>query len=181
MRGSSARRLPDRGTPSLRHVGRLVCQPPVWLEGRAPLESLRLRRDPVFAAVGLPRGDGGPVLLVPGFMAGDRSLATMRDWLVRLGHDARLPGLTVNVRYSEAVLRTLLLRVVELYGRSGRRVAIVGHSRGGLLAAVAALRHPDLVERVVALGSPLAVPYDVHPLTMAGVRAAQVVNLAWFG
>jgi len=163
--------------PPLGYLGRTAGQPPVWLESRLPLESLRLRRHPVFAGDGLPRGDGRPVLLIPGFMAGDRSVATMRDWLVRLGHGAELTGLLLNIRYSEAELRTLLLRLVDLYGRAGRRVTLVGHSRGGLLAKVAAHRHPELVERVVALGSPLANPYDVHPLTMAGVRVAQLVNL----
>jgi pimeloyl-ACP methyl ester carboxylesterase len=171
---------PDRGLPPLRHLGRLDSQPPVWLESRAALEGLRLRRAAVFRGDGLPAGDGRPVLLVPGFMAGDRSLATLHGWLTRLGYDAHPAGITFNIRYSEAVLRTLLIRVGDLYGWSGCRVTIVGHSRGGLLAAVAAARHPELVERVVALGSPLADPFDVHPITMAGVRAAQVVNLLGF-
>ena len=174
-------RFHDRGTPPLGYLGRVSGQPPVWLESRAPLENFRLRRDPVFAGDGLPRGDGRPVLLVPGFMTGDRSLGTMREWLLRLDHQAELPGFTLNIRYSEAELRTLLLRVVDLYGWFGQRVSLVGHSRGGLLAKVASDRHPEMVERVVTLGSPLADPYDVHPLTMAGVRAAQVYNLVRYG
>ncbi len=140
-------------------------------------EVARLRRDPVYTGDGLAHGDGRPVLLVPGFMAGDRSLLILRDWLVRLGYEAEVPGIVFNIRYSEAVLRTLLLRAVDLYGWFGRRVSLVGHSRGGLLAKVASDRHPEIIDRVVTLGSPLADPYDVHPLTLAGVRAAQVVNL----
>jgi pimeloyl-ACP methyl ester carboxylesterase len=153
----------------------------LWLEARAPLEHARLRRDPLFTGDALPRGRGRPVLLVPGFMGGDRSLLTLREWLVRLGYQVDLSGIALNMRYSEAELRTLTPRVAALFDRARRRVTIIGHSRGGLLAKVLADRHPLLVRRVVGLGSPLADPFDVHPLTMAGVRLAQAVNLVRFG
>jgi len=170
-----------RGLPPLRHLGRTSGAPPVWLEHRAPLEHARLLRAPLFTGEGLPRGGGRPVMLVPGFMAGDRSLLTLRGWLERLGYRVGRSGIGFNVRYSEAVVQTLLPRLVELSGRSGRRVTIVGHSRGGLLAKVLADRNPRLVRRVVGLGSPFADPFDVHPLTMAGVRLAQAANLVRFG
>jgi triacylglycerol lipase len=175
-----------RGLPPLRYFGRITTPPPVWLESRAPLELVRLLRDPLFAAGDLlrgdlPRGDGRPVLLIPGFMGGDRSLDTLRDWLARLGYEVESSGLTFNIRYSEAVLRTLTPRMAGLFDRTGRRVTIIGHSRGGLLAKVLSDRHPGLVERVVGLGSPLADPFDVHPLTMASVRMAQAVNLLRYG
>lgn len=176
-----APRFGDRGLPPLHYLGRITGPPPVWLESRAPLEHRRLRRDPVFAGDGLPRGGGRPVLLVPGFMGGDDSLATLRDWLLRLGYHVERSGLTFNIRYSEAVLDTLVPRVLALRGWLGRPVTLVGHSRGGLLAKVLAHRHPELVEQVVGLGSPLADPFDVHPITMAGVRLAQAVNAVWFG
>jgi triacylglycerol lipase len=173
---------PDAGgLPPLRYLGRTTAPPPVWLESRAPLEHARLRRDPLFTGDAAPRGGGRPVLLVPGFMGGDASLFTLRGWLARLGYDVQPSGLKFNIRYSEAVLRSLTPRVADLFHRAGRAVTIVGHSRGGLLAKVLADRNPRLVERVVGLGSPFADPFDVHPLTMAGVRVAQAVNLVRFG
>src|SRR4029077_5182786 len=57
-------------------------------------------------------------------------------------------------------------------GRGG-----VGPSRGGILAKVLADRHPDLVARVVTLGSPLGDPFEIHPVTMAGVGAAALYNV----
>jgi pimeloyl-ACP methyl ester carboxylesterase len=174
-------RIDDDGLPPLHHLGRTSGPPPVWLETRAPLEHARLRRDPLFTGHGLPRGRGRPVLLVPGFMGGDRSLVTLRGWLLRLGYDVEQSGLAFNIRYSEAVLDTLAPRVADLSVRARRRVTIVGHSRGGLLAKVLADRYPRLVQRVVGLGSPFADPFDVHPLTMASVRLAQAVNLVRFG
>jgi pimeloyl-ACP methyl ester carboxylesterase len=174
-------RTDDGGLPPLRHLGRTNAPPPVWLETRAPLEQARLRRDPLFAGDAVPRGDGRPVLLVPGFMGGDRSLVTLREWLVRLGYQVEQSGLTFNIRYSEAVLLVLSPRLADLCVRAGRPVSIVGHSRGGLLGKVLADRYPRLVERVVGLGSPFADPFDVHPFTMATVRLAQAVNLVRFG
>lgn len=166
----------EHGTPPLRYTGRWQKQPPVWLEGRGVLEYLRLVRDPIFRGTGVPRGAGRPVLLVPGFMAGDSSLSVMRDWLLRLDYRVELPGLVFNIRYSELVVRKITARLLKLHGWLGHRVTIVGHSRGGLLAKVVADRHPAAVERVITLGSPLSNPYDVHPITMAGVRLAHALN-----
>ncbi|HXM57244.1 MAG TPA: hypothetical protein VOB72_17725 [Candidatus Dormibacteraeota bacterium] len=176
-----ASRFVEDGLPPLRYVGRTSGPPPVWLESRAPLERVRLHRHRVFTGDGLPRGDGRPVLLIPGFAGGDGGMATLREWLERLGYGAAPSGLAFNIRYSEAVLGTLTSRLVELYAERGRPVTVVGHSRGGLLAKVLAHRHPTLVAQVVGLGSPFAEPYDVHPITMAGVRVAQIVNLVRFG
>jgi len=170
-----------RGLPPLRYFGRMDAPPPVWMETRAPFELARLLRDPLFAGGDMPRGDGRPVLLIPGFMGGDRSLDTLREWLRRLGYDVEQSGLTFNIWYSEAVLRTLTPRMAGLFDRTSRPVTIIGHSRGGLLAKVLSDRHPHLVQRVVGLGSPFADPFDVHPFTMAGVRVAQAVNLVRFG
>lgn len=173
---------PDtRGLPPLHYLGRTSAPPPVWLETRAPLEHARLRRHPLFAGDALSRGEGRPVLLVPGFMGGDGTLLTLRGWLARLGYDVEPSGIAFNIHYSELVLRSLAPRLAKLFVRTGRRVTIVGHSRGGLLAKVLADRNPRLVERVVGMGSPFADPFDVHPLTMAGVRLAQAVNLVRFG
>jgi triacylglycerol esterase/lipase EstA (alpha/beta hydrolase family) len=57
-----------------------------------PLELARLVADPVYYGVGVPRGDRTPVVLVPGFLAGDTSLAVLQDWLRRLGYQASSAG-----------------------------------------------------------------------------------------
>jgi triacylglycerol lipase len=58
-------------TPAVPHI------PPLWRESRLGLEAAQLFRSPVWRGVGVPPGEGRPVLLVPGFMAGDRTLGTM--------------------------------------------------------------------------------------------------------
>jgi triacylglycerol lipase len=67
-------------------------------------------------------------------------------------------------------------RVSRLSSRSSPnatdgRVRIVGHSRGGTMARILAVRRPDLVEGIVCLGSPLTDQLKVHPLVRAQVRA----------
>lgn len=148
----------------------------MWLEGRIYLESLKLIRDPVFRGVDVPSGLRRPVLLIPGFLAGDWTLRTLFDWLKRVEYRPRMAGVAFNVTYSEVMLRPLIDALAELNHKTGARVSVVGHSRGGVLAKVLAHRKPDLVEQVITLGSPLGDPFDIHPLTMAGVRAAQLYN-----
>jgi len=170
-------RFVARGMPPLRYTGRWHGKPPLWLEGRGALEYVRLLRDPIYRGAGVPHGRCEPVLLVPGFMAGDSSLWVLRNWLQRAGYHAEMTGLIFNVRYSELVARVIGLRLQTVHGALGRKVTIVGHSRGGLLAKVIADRQPGAVRQVITLGSPLGDPYDIHPLTMAGVRLAHALNL----
>jgi triacylglycerol lipase len=153
----------------------------MWLEGRFSIEFLRLIRDPVFRGVDVPAGLRRPVLLIPGFLAGDWTLRTQRDWLRRVGYRPRLAGLAFNVMYSEVMLKPLLETLQSLHRKTGARVSVVGHSRGGVLAKVLSHRKPDLVEQVITLGSPLSDPFDVHPLTMAGVHAARLFNAVRYG
>ena len=157
-------------------LGRLTPLPPMWLEGRLASEYVNLIRDPVYYGRGFPRGDGRPVLLIPGFLAGDQTLLTMEAWLRRMDYQPALSGIRFNVRYSEVTVEAVLERLYVHHRRTRQKVAIVGHSRGGLLAKVLADRNPELVSQVIALGSPLNAAFDVHPLTMAAVRAARLYN-----
>ena len=162
--------------PQIRRLGRWDPIPPIWLEGRFYLEFLRLVRDPVFRGVDVPVGLHKPVMLIPGFLAGDWTLRLQHDWLKRVGYRPKLAGVTFNVMYSEVMLKPLIDTLLALHRKTRARVALVGHSRGGVLAKVLSHRHPDLVEQVITLGSPLNDPFDVHPITMAGVHAAYLVN-----
>lgn len=157
-------------------LGRLAPLPPMWLEGRLVPEYVNLIRDPVYYGRGVPLGDGRPVLLIPGFLAGDQSLLTMSAWLRRLDYLPALSGIRFNVRYSEATLEPVLEKLYVHHRRSRQKVALVGHSRGGLLAKVLADRNPEMVSQVITLGSPLNSAFDVHPLTLAAVRAARLYN-----
>src|SRR5437870_1331705 len=116
-----------------------------------------LLKDPVFRGRGVPHGDGRPVLLIPGFLAGDWTLRMMHAWLGRVGYRAYLSGIVLNVQHSERMLAGLRRKVGAIQKETGSRVSLIGHSRGGLLAKVYSQRKPEGVEQVLALGAPLAV------------------------
>jgi pimeloyl-ACP methyl ester carboxylesterase len=139
-------------------------------------ELTALLGDPVFRGRGVPRGDGRPVLLVPGFLSGDWALRVLHGWLGRIGYKAHFSGIQFNVRTSEHVLAGLRHRLTEVESQAGSRVSLVGHSRGGLLAKVLAQRRPDDVEQVITLGSPLADQLDIAPLTQAAVGVVRTAN-----
>jgi triacylglycerol lipase len=142
-------------------------------EFRWQVELARLLADPVWAGVGVPHGDGGPVLLIPGFLAGDSSLSVMASWLRRIGYTPSRAGIAFNVRCSDAALDRIETVLQHACMRAGRPVALVGHSRGGHFAKALAARHPDLVAQVISMGSGLDDPFSISEptrLAVAGVR-----------
>jgi pimeloyl-ACP methyl ester carboxylesterase len=145
--------------------------PPLWREGRLGLEVAALLRSKVFRGVDVEDAGGQPVLLVPGFLAGDDSLGLMTRWLRKTGHHTRSAGMRANVGCSHEAYGRLAERLECLADTRGERVAIVGQSRGGNLAKVLAVRHPDLVSGIVTLGSPQLDPFDIHPFVRAQVYA----------
>ena len=143
--------------------------PPIWREGMMGLEAATLMRSPVWNGIGLPPGDERPVLLIPGYLAGDGSLALMTRWLRALGYRTRRAGMRVNVDCSEAVVRCAEERLERMTEATGQRVAIVGQSRGGIIARAVAVRRPDLVSGIVTLGSPVRGMLNIHPLVLASI------------
>jgi triacylglycerol lipase len=144
--------------------------PPLWREARVGLEAASLLRDPVLRGAGLPDGRGRPVLLIPGFLAGDDSLALMARWLRRNGYRPSGAGIRANVQCATASLDMLEARLEALGDDGGGRVAVIGHSYGGTLARSLAMRRPDLMAGVVTLGAALVDQLAIHPLARVPVR-----------
>lgn len=142
---------------------------PIWRESRVALEHAALRRDPVFRGRGVADGAGAPVMLVPGFLAGDPSMGTMAGWLKRMGYRPCRAEMRANVDCGERALGRLEAALERQAEHHGRRVAIVGQSRGGALARLLAVRRPELVSGIVTLGSPLTNQLAVHPFVRAQV------------
>jgi hypothetical protein len=108
-----------------------------------------------FGSLG-PRGpDGGPPLMViPGFMASDRSTLGLQRALA--GADYRVAGWGLGLnRGARADILERLARQVERHGE-GRPVVLVGWSLGGLYARELAKRRPDLAAKVITLGTPFS-------------------------
>jgi triacylglycerol lipase len=144
-------------------------------------EMSALLRDPVFRGRGVPRGDGRPVLLVPGFLSGDWSLTVLSNWLERIGYKPQLSGILFNVQDSESLLAGLRRRLAKIESAAGSRVSLIGHSRGGLLAKVLSQRRPQSVEQVITLGAPLADTTDLALVTRHAVGVVKTANELAYG
>jgi hypothetical protein len=146
--------------------------PPIGLfaveQGRAVLElaGVGARRRLLKSA---PRGDGHPVLVLPGLLAGDFSTAPLRRFLRDLCYDARGWKLGLNVGPSEGLGEKMRERLERLADRHGRSVSLVGWSLGGIFARELSRQHPDMVRNVITLATPFR---DV-----SATHAARIVPL----
>src|SRR3989440_6641073 len=139
----------------------LFALPPLWREGRLGLELAALLRNPVVRGEGIPDAGGQPVMLIPGFLAGDDSLAVMTRWLRRTGHRTRKAGMRSNVNCSEVAVERLEERLEVMAETHGEKGALIGQSRGGNFAKVLAVGRPRLGARVRAPRSPPLKPPPV--------------------
>jgi triacylglycerol lipase len=146
-----------------------------FAETRWTAELVRLLVDPVYLGVGLPRGDRTPVMVIPGFLAGESSLYVLEGWLRRLGYNAYGSGVTWNVDCSNRAVDRLERMLRRVHGGTGRRVVLVGHSRGGHFAKALAHRRPEMVRGVISMGSGLDTAFDISIPTKLAVTATRRV------
>lgn len=102
----------------------------------------------------LPRGDGHPVMVLPGFLGSDSYNAAFRRFLARRGHAVHGWGLGRNLGPRGDTLDRLLARFDALYQRYREPLSLVGHSLGGIFARELARERPSRVRQVISLGSP---------------------------
>ncbi len=137
------------------HVG-----PPARLhsltEWRALLEITTLPLAwPLLAAT--PRGDGHPVLLLPGFMADELTLLALKTFLRGRGYDVRNWGLGRNLGFQRRHAQALEQKVRYLHHQTGRKVSLVGWSLGGVFALYGAIQASECVRQLITLGSPVSI------------------------
>ena len=108
----------------------------------------------------LPKGDGHPVLVLPGFTAGDPSTAPIRSILRRLGYRTYGWHLGRNLGPTPEVIDGLFERLSAAFERDGRPVSLIGWSLGGIYARELARASSDRVRQVITLGSPFRMDSD---------------------
>ncbi len=104
-----------------------------------------------------PRGDGHPVLLLPGFMGSERSLVGLEVFLRNRGYAVQTWGLGRNVGFHAKHASALEQKIRYMHHETGREVSLVGWSLGGVFALYGAHQLPQCVRCVVTLGSPISV------------------------
>jgi pimeloyl-ACP methyl ester carboxylesterase len=128
----------------------------------------RHRRETPYALRSVDHGD--PVVLVPGFLAGDGTLGLMARHLRTLGYRTYRSSMHANIGCTLEASEALERRIEAIAERRGRKVSIVGHSLGGLMARGLAARRPDLVDGIVTLGSPMLAPGATHPVLLFDLK-----------
>jgi triacylglycerol lipase len=168
---ATARELPDAAPEGRRPLTPI---PAEWLgrpvaETRWVFEAARLLVDPIAYGRGMPRGDGRPVVVVPGFLAGDDSLLLLRRWLRLVGYRPHTAGFFFNVDCADRATERVERLVEAIHETTGRRVAVIGHSRGGHLARAVAARRPELVSHAISMGADLQGLFGISSPTRAAV------------
>ncbi|SPE37693.1 PGAP1 family protein [Candidatus Sulfopaludibacter sp. SbA3] len=146
---------------------------PIWQELLVGVEMVYLRVSPVYWGFGVPKGDGSAVVVIPGFMGTDFYLKEFRSWLRRIGYVPYDSGIGVNAECPNLLIKHHLNETIRKAQKATRRkVHLIGHSLGGVLARSVASQMPDRVASVITLGAPFR-GVSVHPSIL---RAAELVR-----
>jgi pimeloyl-ACP methyl ester carboxylesterase len=159
-------------------------------EGSAVVEAARLvrrtaddrarRRRSPYASL-TPLRSVEPVVLVPGFMAGDSTLMLMSRHLRKLGYRTYRSTMHANVGCTQEASYALERRIEAIAIKRERKVSIVGHSLGGLLARGIAARRPDLVDGIITMGSPMLAPGAIHSVLAFDLSVVIALRRAGLG
>jgi pimeloyl-ACP methyl ester carboxylesterase len=137
---------------------------PLWRECFSAVEAALLHIAPIYYGLGVPHGDGSPVIVIPGFLGTDVYLTELWAWLYRLDYAPYFSGIGLNAECPNMLIRRSLNHTISRARReTGRKVHIIGQSLGGLIAMSAANQRPQDVASVITLGSPFRSETAAHP------------------
>jgi pimeloyl-ACP methyl ester carboxylesterase len=127
----------------------------LWTEALFAAELLLLHASPVFYGIGVPHGDGSGVVVIPGFLGTDLYLMELHAWLARLGYRPYFSGIGVNADCPNLLIQRKLNETMErAISETGRKIHLIGHSLGGVLARSVARQRAKEVASVITLASP---------------------------
>ena len=145
-----------------------------WTEALFAAEILLLHANPIYYGFGVPEGDGSAVIIIPGFLGTDLYLMELHGWLGRIGYRPYFSGIGINADCPNLLIERHLNETIEqaLYDTE-RKVHLIGHSLGGVLARSVAGARPGDVASVITLASPIRGTVA----NQAVLHAAEVVRL----
>lgn len=159
--------------PAIRTEEYVGADLPILSEILFAAELMLLHAAPVYYGVGVPRGDGSGVVLIPAFLCSDVYLTPLHRWLGRIGYAAFFSGMGFNADCPNLLIRNRLNQTIDkAVIKTGRRVHIIGHSLGGIIARSIAAQRPEEVASVITLGAPFRGTVAHHSI----LYAAEVVR-----
>jgi pimeloyl-ACP methyl ester carboxylesterase len=127
----------------------------IWTEALFGAEVLLLHVAPVYYGFGVPHGDGSAVVIIPGFLGTDLYLTEIHGWLARIGYRPYFSGIGINADCPNLLIQRRLNETIErALTETGRKIHLIGHSLGGVIARSVAGQRPKDVASVITLASP---------------------------
>ena len=161
--GTKLRRKQKKATGSSKAGGRkhthranLQADISPWTEALFAAEILLLHATPVYYGFGVPRGNGSAVVIIPGFLGTDLYLMELHAWLGRIGYRPYFSGIGINAECPNLLVQRHLNDTIErALAETGRRIHLIGHSLGGVIARSVAGQRPRDVASVITLAAPI--------------------------
>jgi len=143
---------------------------PLWNEIRAAGEFFNIQFYPVYYGIGVSHDHQSPVLTIPGFTGNDLSLFHLNTFLTRINYKVYFSKIFYH-RDPEREIEVLSDTVERIYKNEGKKVHLVGHSLGGIVARGIAYLKPHAVASVNALGSPIGdFEKDIDPFVLTWAK-----------
>jgi pimeloyl-ACP methyl ester carboxylesterase len=127
----------------------------IWKEALFAADLLMLHASPVYYGLGIPGGDHSGVVILPGFLGTDHYLAELRFWMGRIGYKAYFSGIGLNAECPNLLIRNHLNETIDkAVAETGRKIHLIGHSLGGVIARAVTSQRPGEIASVITLAAP---------------------------
>lgn len=146
----------------------------LWTEALFGAEILLLHATPVYYGFGVPSGDGSAVVIIPGFLGTDVYLTELHGWLARIGYQPYFSGIGINAECPNLLIQRHLSNTIKTaLAETGRKIHLIGHSLGGVIARSLAGQRPKDIASVITLAS----PFRGTVTSKTVLRAAEAVRM----
>lgn len=163
---ATGRRLTPKGHPE--------AEVSPWTEALFAAEALLLHATPVYYGFGIPHGDDSGVVIIPGFLGTDLYLMELHGWLGRIGYRPYFSGIGINAECPNLLIQQHLEETIEsALMETGRKIHLIGHSLGGVIARSVAGQRPKDVASVITL----AAPFRGTVMSKTVLNAAEAIRL----